>query len=83
MCFYTNYGRSGSVRVYIGGTFVGEVNSYFNDRTYTPQCGQNGTLTVRLKVGRYTYEAHDEKYTWKGVINVVENECVIQGFTDR
>lgn len=77
--FYSKYGKSGEIKIYIEGYYFGKLTSYFKDENYTPECGQTGTLTIRLNAGVYNYTASDSKYNWKGQINVRKNGCTIQG----
>jgi len=81
--FYTSYGKSGDLNIYIEGYYVGKLTQFFNDKTYTPPCGQDGTLTIRLDAGTYNYTASDSKYNWKGQITITKNGCLRQGLTGR
>jgi hypothetical protein len=77
--FYTNYGSSGNTKIYIEGYYAGELHQYFRNESYVPQCGENGTLTVRLNAGTYSYTASDDKYNWEGQFTITENGCTKQG----
>lgn len=77
--FHTSYGESGDTKIYIEGQYVGTLTKYFKDKTYIPECGQDGTLSIRLGVGTYNYTASDNKYTWKGTVTVTKNGCARQG----
>jgi len=81
--FYSDYGQSGDIKIYIEGYYAGKLTSYFNDKNYTPQCGQDGTLTIRLNAGTYNYSASDSKYNWKGQVTIKANQCTRQGLTKR
>jgi hypothetical protein len=79
--FYTDYGSSGDTKIYIEDYYIGKLTKYFKNKSYSPQCGEDGTLTIRLNAGTYNYTASDEKYNWKGQITVTENGCTRQGLT--
>lgn len=83
VAFYTNYGQSGDIKIYIEGYYVGKLTNYFNDKNYSPQCGQDGTLTLRLDAGTYNYTASDSKYNWKGQFTITNNGCLTQGLKGR
>lgn len=78
--FFTHYGSSGNTKINIEGIYAGELSIYFSDMGYTPPCGANGTLSLRLNAGTYNFKANDDRYTWSGQITVKANDCVVQGF---
>lgn len=78
--FYSHYGKTGDIHIQIEGFNVGKLVHFFGDTAFSPECGQNGTLTIRLDQGTYHYTASDRKYSWKGTITVKENTCTRQGF---
>jgi hypothetical protein len=76
--FYTNYGKGGAVRIYLEGYYVGSLSQFFDDRRYVPQCGDSGTLTIRLNAGTYNYTATDSQGRWSGQITIPLNGCTKQ-----
>jgi hypothetical protein len=76
--FYTNYGKGAEVRIYIEGYYVGSLSKFFENRRYVPQCGDDGTLTIRLNTGTYNYTATDGKGQWSGKITIPLNGCAKQ-----
>jgi hypothetical protein len=76
--FYTNYGKGGAVRIYLEGYYVGSLSQFFDDRRYVPQCGDSGTLTIRLPAGTYNYTATDGQGRWSGQITIPLNGCTKQ-----
>jgi hypothetical protein len=78
VAFYTDYGSSGNTKIYVEGYYIGELTKYFENKSYTPQCGEDGTLTVRLNAGTYNYTASDNKYNWEGQVTVTKNGCTTQ-----
>lgn len=77
--FYTNFKRAGQVDIYLEGTFIGTLTSYFNEGE--PNCGQSGTVTFEYKPGTYNYTASSDNYTWSGSITIYENNCRLHGLT--
>jgi hypothetical protein len=75
--FWSSVKRSGEIKVYIEGNYIGSITSYFKEGT--PLCGQNGTLTFEYKPGTYNYKAVCNKWTWNGQITIVEGGCSLMG----
>jgi hypothetical protein len=79
--FWTNLKRSGNMKVYLDGNYIGSFTSYFD--TGTPACGQQGTITVSRSPGTYNYYAVSEgtfgNKTWRGTITVMAGNCSLQG----
>jgi hypothetical protein len=66
--FSTNYGYSGAVNIWIDNKYYGSLNEYFS--TGTPNCGQEGTLTIPVTSGIHRYRAEDATgFYWEGTIN--------------
>jgi len=80
--FYSHYGGSGDVSFYIEGIYVGKLDQYFEDQNYSPSCGDDGTLVVRLPAGTYNYKASDSKYNWSGTVTIEANGCLSQGIRE-
>lgn len=59
--------------------FVGKLTEFYRDRNDTPDCGQSGTLSVRLKEGAYNYSASVNKFVWKGQFSIIKNGCIRVG----
>jgi hypothetical protein len=45
----------------IGSSFCGLLSQYFKDKRNVPQCGDAGTLRLRLGAGAYYYTLIDGK----------------------
>jgi hypothetical protein len=79
--FWTNWKRSGSMKLYFDGIYVGTFKSYFPDGR--PSCGQKGTLTIDYKPGTYSYKAVSSggwsTKTWNGTVNIRAEQCTLQG----
>lgn len=76
-----NNGTS-TLTYYVDGEIVGSgaANIYF---IRTPECGSNGSITVKKKLGEskskaYTYEVVDQDgvTVWDGVLNFDANTCL-------
>jgi hypothetical protein len=79
--FFSYYGGSGGIKVFIEDVFIGELEQYYSDRTYTPDCGESGTLSIRLNAGTYRYRAEDSQNTWQGEFIIRPNQCSTKGLT--
>lgn len=79
---YSSYGKSGDINFYVEGYYVGKLTSYFNNGA-APECGQQGTIILRLNAGTYNYTASDSKYNWKGQFTITKNSCTRQGISGR
>ncbi|MBM3431688.1 MAG: trypsin-like peptidase domain-containing protein [Bacteroidetes bacterium] len=83
VAFYTYYGNSGDIEISLEGISVGKLTKFFNNKSYSPGCGESGTLTLRLPAGTYNYTAADSKYKWNGKITINANKCTKQGLIDK
>jgi hypothetical protein len=83
--FWTNWKRSGNMKLYFDGMYVGTFTSYFENGT--PVCGQTGTLTVEYKPGTYSFKATSEggfsTKTWSGTVTITAGGCFLQGLTNK
>lgn len=83
--FWTNWKRSGNLKLYIEGVYVGTFTSYFEN--VTPQCGQNGTLTFSNKPGTYRYRAESEgafgTTYWEGTFTIYSGRCTLQKLSKK
>ena len=81
--FWTSWKNSGNMELYFDGMYVGKFTSYFADGT--PNCGQQGTLTVTYKPGTYSFRAVSEggwsTKTWEGTVTISAGGCSLQGLT--
>jgi len=81
--FWTNWKRSGNMKLYFDGMYVGTFTSYFENGA--PVCGQTGTLTVEYKPGTYSFEAVSEggfsTKRWSGTVTIRAGGCSLQGLT--
>lgn len=83
--FWTNWKRSGPIRIYIGGFEIGIISKYYKD---VPTCEKEGTVTFTYKPGTYDYEAiglsiFGQEIKWKGHITLKENTCLMQALSKR
>lgn len=81
--FWTSWKNSGSMELYFDGDYVGKFKSYFADGS--PNCGQQGTLTITYKPGTYRYRAVSEgswaTKTWEGTVTIYAGGCQLQGLS--
>ena len=75
--FYTDCNEGEPISLSIEGYEAGELTHYF-DRSYSPQCGESGTLAIRLKAGTYNYTARNNIYSWRGKVTITKNGCTKQ-----
>lgn len=75
--FWTNLKRGGNLRIYLDEMYVGTLTSYFDNGT--PVCGQNGTVTLEYKPGKYNYRAVSDgslaAKTISGQVTIVAGGC--------
>jgi hypothetical protein len=76
--FYSNYGKSGHIKLWVDGKYKGKLTNYFKNNA-TPDCGGEGTLSFNLPEGTYRFKAEDNSYKWVGTVKVAANSCVLQG----
>jgi hypothetical protein len=73
------------MKLYFDGDYVGNFESYFENST--PNCGQNGTITITYKPGTYSFKAISEggfsTRTWEGTITINADGCSLQGLTKK
>ncbi len=68
---YTNWAKAGFVDIYVSGVYEGRLTKYFSSGS--PDCFDNGSVTVTKPAGSYTYTAKSTAgYNWSGTL-VVEN----------
>jgi len=75
--FWSNMKRGGNINIYVEGTYIGELTSYFSEGT--PNCGQSGTVTFEYKPGTYNYKATNNNSTWSGTITIYSGNCSLKG----
>ncbi|MEQ9304262.1 MAG: SH3 domain-containing protein [Marinoscillum sp.] len=80
LTIWTNCGTDGEIKVYLDGTYAGKVTQYFTDGS--PDCGEEGTLSINKPAGTYKFEAKGNQYTWSGTLTITENRCFIQKLND-
>lgn len=80
--FYSTYGQGGTISFTVEGYDVGSLSQYFNGNT-SPDCGQEGTITLRLNSGTYNYTASNSTYHWQGQFTITKNGCTRQGISGR
>lgn len=74
--FYTNDSYTGDVLLYVNQIYVGKFYKYFQPGV-TPSCGQDGTLTLALPAGVYSYQVYYSsinQYT-NGYIELTPGGC--------
>jgi len=72
--FYTTYSQSGVKKVYIEGHYIGDISKYSSSYNI-PDCGEKGTLTIRLWDGSYEYKVVDDEFTWRGTLYITPGDC--------
>ena len=81
--FWTSWKNSGNMELYFDGMYVGKFTSYFGDGS--PNCGQNGTITLTYKPGTYSYRAVSTggwaTKTWEGTVTIYAGGCQLQGLS--
>lgn len=81
--FWTSWKNSGNMELYFDGMYVGKFKSYFPDGS--PNCGQQGTITLTYKPGTYSFRAVSEggwsTKTWEGTVTIYAGGCQLQGLT--
>lgn len=83
--FWTNWKRSGNLKLYFDGKYVGTFTSYFENGT--PSCGQQGTITITYKPGNYHYRAESEggfgTTYWEGNVTIYSGQCNLKGLAKK
>jgi hypothetical protein len=76
--FYTNNPYTGNVYFYVDGVYIGTFSKYFQN-SYTPTCGETGTITRYLYAGNHNYSIYyGESNQWyHGTINLGPGQCQI------
>jgi PKD repeat protein len=75
VAFFLDF-NSSSVEVTVNGTYRGLITKYYTSGT--PDCFGDGTVTVTLPQGAYTYTAKQTSLfgsSWSGIVNVVNGSC--------
>ena len=73
--------NGGSIKIYVDGEYVGELESYFSSGT--PRCGQAGTVTISRSAGTHSYLAKDGNgNSWKGTISFPSSGCTTMELTN-
>jgi hypothetical protein len=81
VCFYTKQNEKTNIRVMINENYMGRIVSYFTGN-YIPYCQEDGTLTVQIPQGSYTYRAETynaqrQKKEWTGTFTVTNKNCTL------
>ncbi|MDR6195956.1 PKD domain-containing protein [Siphonobacter sp. SORGH_AS_0500] len=65
----------GTVDVYIGGSYEGRITVYYSSST--PDCGDNGNVTINKTAGVYnvTAKAVNGSAQWGGTITISNGKC--------
>lgn len=71
--FWTNWKKSGSLRLFFDGEYIGTFTQYFENGF--PSCGQEGTLTVEYKPGTYKYVAVSGSKRYEGMVTITAGQC--------
>jgi hypothetical protein len=76
IAFYTNSAYTGVVYLYVNGLYVGGFSKYFPNN-FTPNCGDDGTITQFLYPGYYEYQAYyvATNQWFVGSINLTPGDC--------
>jgi hypothetical protein len=59
--------------IYLDNNYQGNVTQYFSSGQ--PNCGQDGTLSVVLPAGQYSFSAKGSRNNWTGTLTVYKGEC--------
>jgi hypothetical protein len=79
--FWTDMVNGGSIKIYVDGEYVGELESYFSSGT--PRCRQAGTVTISRSAGTHSYLAKDGNgNSWKGTISFPSSGCTTMELTN-
>lgn len=77
---YTTCKDCGNTDVWIDGKKVGILDFYFTNGAF---CGEDGTVSQRLKVGKHKIFMRDTDSTeWEQEVYIQEGICTVQGFRD-
>ena|SRR5208337_2664158 len=60
--FWTDHNGNGDISVYVNGSYVGQLTTYFPSGA--PAFGQTGTLVVTEPPGTYRFSASANGYSW-------------------
>ncbi len=81
--FWTSWKNSGNMELYFDGDYVGKFESYF--AAGSPNCGQQGTITITYKPGTYRFRAVSKgglsSKTWEGTVTIYAGGCQLQELT--
>lgn len=78
LSFWLDGNAGAPVSVTVDGAYAGQLTSYF---TSTPNCGQNGTLTITTTAGSHTVSASGGGKTWNATTtNAVSGQCSLFKF---
>lgn len=74
IAFYTDDSTAGNLHFSVDGIYLGSFDKYF---TYTPSCGDEGTITKRLYSGYHNYEIYNmtTQQSYYGKIYIQHGEC--------
>jgi len=59
--------------IYLNNSYQGTLTQYFTSGN--PNCGQDGTLSLVLPAGQYTFSAKSNRNTWTGNLTIYKGEC--------
>lgn len=68
---WTNVGEE--FDIYLNNNYQGRVTEFFTSGQ--PNCGQDGTLSVDLPAGQYSFLAKGSSNNWTGTLTVYKGEC--------
>jgi hypothetical protein len=75
---YTSCPDGGTTTVFVDGILIGKLDTYYND-SLDVECGDSGTVSKILKVGKHIITAEDESNrTWKFDEYIQEGICDVQ-----
>ena len=72
--FWTDWDYGvGNISVYVEGTYVGQITSYYSSST--PDCGASGCVTITREPGYYSFTASATGASWDWGVTIYANDC--------
>ena len=74
---WTNCSDEGIISIYIDDVYKGQITSYYLE-SYSPSCGDSGTLNIILTEGTYHITAIGNETKWDGSVTITADECQLK-----
>ena len=78
---WTDCDDDGHIDVYVDGNPVGQLTTCFY--TSAPACGEKGTLTLDLSIGKHNLSAFGATKIWRGEVVASADECTMKQLSAR